>query len=68
MKVALLQYWLINYRGGEKVVAELIGLFPDADLFTHVYDAEKMPLEINCLSVRTPWISRLSFAKKFYQS
>jgi len=64
----LIHYWLVNNRGGEKVLAELASLFPDVDLFTHVYDAEKVPLEINRLNVRTTFINRLPFATKLYKS
>ena len=40
MKTALVHYWLTNLRGGEKVLAELASLFPDADLFTHACSRE----------------------------
>jgi glycosyltransferase involved in cell wall biosynthesis len=64
----LIHYWLVNNRGGEKVLTELASLFPDNDLFTHVYDPEKVPQEINRLNVRTTFINRLPFATKLYQS
>lgn len=35
MKTALLHYWLTNMRGGEKVLAALGEMFPEADVFTH---------------------------------
>ena len=35
MKTALLHYWLTNMRGGEKVLAALREMFPEADIFTH---------------------------------
>ena len=35
MKTALLHYWLTNMRGGEKVLAAIGEMFPDADIFTH---------------------------------
>lgn len=35
MKTALLHYWLTNLRGGEKVLAALGEMFPEADVFTH---------------------------------
>ncbi len=38
MKVAIIHYWLVAMRGGEKVVSALLDLFPEADIFTHVYD------------------------------
>jgi len=37
MRVALLHYWLTNVRGGEKVLAALGELLPEADVFTHAY-------------------------------
>ena len=37
MKTALLHYWLTNVRGGEKVLAALGKIFPEADVFAHAY-------------------------------
>ena len=37
MKTALLHYWLTNVRGGEKVLAALGDLLPDADIYTHAF-------------------------------
>ena len=37
MKTALLHYWLTNMRGGEKVLAALGEILPEADIFTHAY-------------------------------
>jgi len=37
MKTALLHYWLTNVRGGEKVLAALGEMLPEADVFTHAY-------------------------------
>ena len=41
MKVAIIHYWLVNMRGGEKVLEALCELYPQADIFTHVYRPEK---------------------------
>ena len=37
MKTALLHYWLTNMRGGEKVLAALGEMLPEADIFTHAF-------------------------------
>ena len=42
MKVAIVHYWLVTMRGGEKVLEELCKLFPQADIFTNVYDESKI--------------------------
>ena len=41
MKTALLHYWLTNMRGGEKVLAALGEMLPEADIFTHAYRPER---------------------------
>ena len=33
LKVALVHYWLLNMRGGEKVLEALCDLFPEAEVF-----------------------------------
>jgi glycosyltransferase involved in cell wall biosynthesis len=66
-RVAIIHYWLVNMRGGERVVERLLHLFPHADIFTHVYDPEKMSEIIRSRPVRTTFISRLPGAKRHYQ-
>ena len=68
MKTALVHYWLVKHRGGEKVLCELAEMFPDADLFTHVYIPEAVPEAIRRMKVRTTWINRLPKAGKLYRS
>ena len=40
MRVAIVHYWLVSMRGGEKVIEVLCNVFPEADIFTHVYDPD----------------------------
>ncbi|MFZ7317989.1 glycosyltransferase family 4 protein, partial [Avibacterium avium] len=68
MKVAIIHYWLINQRGGEKVLESLCEIFPNADIFTHVYDESKFyDSIISRHNVYTSFINKLPFSKKFYQ-
>ena len=46
MKVAIIHYWLVNMRGGEKVLEALLDIFPEADIFTHVYVPEAISEKI----------------------
>lgn len=66
-RVAIVHYWLVAMRGGERVVERLLHLFPDADLFTHVYDPGAMSARIRQTRVFTSFINRLPFANKAYQ-
>lgn len=67
MKVAIVHYWLYHMRGGERVVEGLCRLFPEADIYTHVYDAEGVSPVIRGHTVRTTFIGRLPFAKRLYK-
>ena len=67
MKTAIIHYWLVGMRGGEKVLEAICRLFPDADIFTHVYAPEKISPVINRHRVRTTFIGKLPFASRCYQ-
>jgi glycosyltransferase involved in cell wall biosynthesis len=67
MKVAIVHYWLVTMRGGEKVLEALLELFPDADIYTHVYDPSAVSDLINSHTIYTSFINKLPFAKKLYQ-
>ena len=67
MKVAIVHYWLVNMRGGEKVIEALLEMFPQADIFTHVYNPRAFSVPISGTRVFTSRINRLPFSKKLYQ-
>lgn len=67
MKVALVHYWLVGMRGGEKVLEALCELYPDADIYTHVVDREKISEIIKRHKIFTTFISSLPRAKYWYQ-
>lgn len=46
MRAAIVHYWLLNWRGGEKVLEALCRLLPDADIFTLFYDPRAVSDEI----------------------
>jgi glycosyltransferase involved in cell wall biosynthesis len=57
-KVAIVTDWLTNMGGGELVVLEIHKLFPDAPIYTSVYDADKMTAFADC-DVRTTYLQRI---------
>jgi glycosyltransferase involved in cell wall biosynthesis len=67
MKTAIVHYWLVGMRGGEKVVEALLDLFPGADIYTHVYDPRSVSKKIASRNVYTSYIQRLPFSRKLYQ-
>ena len=66
-RVAIVHYWLVAMRGGERVVERLLDLYPGADLYTHVHDPAAMSATIRAANVRTTFIDRLPLARRLYQ-
>ncbi|MEZ5687527.1 MAG: glycosyltransferase [Caenibius sp.] len=54
-------------RGGERVIERLLNLYPQADVFTHVYDPSRMSEIIRNASVNTTFIEKLPFSHALYQ-
>jgi glycosyltransferase involved in cell wall biosynthesis len=67
-KVAIVHYWLVGMRGGEKVLEALCELFPDADIYTHVYKPERISATIRRHRIHTTFIASLPFATRLYQA
>jgi glycosyltransferase involved in cell wall biosynthesis len=66
-RVALIHYWLVGMRGGEKVLEALCRMFPGADIFTHVHVPGRISETINAHRIRTTSVARLPFAPRLYQ-
>ena len=67
MRVALIHYWLINSRGGEKTLRAIADLFPGADIYAHIVDSEVAKREFPDHRVETTFIAKLPFARTLYQ-
>lgn len=67
MKVALVHYWLVHRRGGERVLEALAELFPEADIFTHVFAPEEMQPDLLRHRIQTSFIQKFPGARKYYQ-
>lgn len=69
MKVAIIHDWLVTYAGAEKVLEQLLKIYPDADLFSLVdfMDEGQRGFILN-KQVTTSFIQKLPFARKKYRS
>ena len=69
MRVAVVHDWLIVYAGAERVLEQILTLYPDADLFS-VVDFFPQSLRPHLLEkrARTTFIQNLPFARKFYRA
>jgi glycosyltransferase involved in cell wall biosynthesis len=66
-KIALVHYWLVGMRGGEKIVERLCEIFPDIDIYTLIYNKDKVSNVINSKNIYTSSIQKKPFAKKHHQ-
>lgn len=67
MRVAIVHYWLVSMRGGEKVIEALCRIFPDADIFTHVYAPEMVSETIRKHRIIPTFINSLPGAHRYYK-
>ncbi len=65
MRVAIVHYWLLGMRGGEKVVEALCRLAPEADIFTLFYDPDKVSPLIRSHRVTASFLNPL---RSYYRS
>lgn len=67
MKVAIVHFVLLYMSGAEKVLEALSEMYPDADIFTHVYDPENISDVIKKHNIQTTFVQKLPFSKKLYK-
>ncbi len=68
MRVALVHDWLITWRGGEKVLDALAGLFPAAEIFTLFHEPGAMSPRIEGRTIHTSLLDRLPSARARHRS
>jgi len=69
LKVAVIHDWLVTYAGAERVLEQILLLYPEADLYTLV---DFLPGEqrgfLNGKTARTSFIQKLPLARKKYRN
>ncbi|HEV7162051.1 MAG TPA: glycosyltransferase [Solirubrobacteraceae bacterium] len=65
-RVAVVHDWLTIPGGSEQVVLQLLEMFPQAELFTTIYDPEPWPEQIKERPVHASYLSRLPGATRHY--
>jgi glycosyltransferase involved in cell wall biosynthesis len=68
MRVAIVHYWLVGMRGGERVLEALCEMFPEADVFTHVHVPGAISPTIERHQIKTTFVSKLPRPARFYKS
>lgn len=69
MKVAIVHDWLVSMGGSERCLETFCELYPDATLYTLLYDREKITSEtINRMHIVTSFIQEMPLAKTKYRN
>lgn len=68
VSVGIVADWLVTFAGAEKVIAEFIKLYPNADIYSVVdFLSDESRKKFYGKEATTSFIQRLPFAKKKYQ-
>ena len=69
LRVAVVHEWLVDYSGSERVLEQILQLFPQADLYAVVdFLPDRLRGFIQTKQVNTSFIQKLPFAKTKYRS
>ena len=67
MKVALAHDYLNQMGGAERVVLALHEMFPDAPLYTSIYDPQRVDAAFQSIDIRTSFMQKFPLVKKHHQ-
>jgi glycosyltransferase involved in cell wall biosynthesis len=68
MRIAITADWMATFGGGERVLLELHRLFPEAPVYTSIYNPAALPPEMRGWDVRPSFLQRFPFARTRYQA
>jgi len=67
LSVTLVHDWLNQYGGAERVLEHLVGMFPQAPVYTSMYWRDGMPALYRTWDIRTTWMDRLPGVYRHHQ-
>ena len=68
-RIAVVHEWLASYAGSEKVVEQILSIYPNADLYSLVnFLPEELRHFIRHKHVKTSFIQQLPFAKRYFRN
>jgi glycosyltransferase involved in cell wall biosynthesis len=67
LRVAIVHYWFVSRRGGERVVEAMAQMFPQADLFSLVADPEAIPESLRGRSIETSFLQEFPGSTRWHR-
>jgi glycosyltransferase involved in cell wall biosynthesis len=67
MKIAIVHDYLNQYGGAERVVEALHEIFPEAPIYTSIYDENRMPPIFKQMDIRTSFMQHLPMIMEWFK-
>lgn len=64
MRLALVCSWLNQYGGAERVLEAVHEIWPEAPLYTSIYDPRALPIHFGSWDIRPTWMNRLPAVRR----
>ncbi len=64
MRVALVHDWLSDWGGAEQVLLALHRIYPEAPIYTSVYNPDHLPIEFQTMDIRTTFMQKIPGAAR----
>lgn len=68
MRIALAHDYLNQYGGAERVLEVLHDLYPDAPIYTSIYEPDTMPARFREWDIRTSFLQRVPLARRHHRA
>lgn len=67
MKIAILHDYLNQFGGAERVLEILLEIWPDADVYTLIYNRNNLPDRMKKLKVKKSFLNSFPFSRLYYE-
>jgi glycosyltransferase involved in cell wall biosynthesis len=67
IKTAIIHDWLNGMRGGEKVLEQILDIFPDADIFTLFLEEKNISEKIRSHKIIASSLNKYKLVRKYYK-
>ena len=67
LRIAIVHYWFVNRRGGERVVETIADMFPNADLFSLMVDRSQLHSSLAGRAIKTSFLQQIPFSRRWHR-
>jgi len=68
LRIALVHYWYVRRRGGERVLEVLAEMFPQADIFVLIHDQSALAPALKTRKITSSFLQQLPLVKRYYRA